>query len=168
MSWSQTPPPLSPHKVKSKKQHILSDISTSQCGKNYDNSPTTSIGSAKKCPSTITATATRKVNYKKYCLPTVPHQMSDPSSSRNNNIKSPKSPSNHHFEFELSSPTHFSLRSSPHNKNNMRCYYERTTDSAPATLSSPMKKYDYNFVVSDSSAGEKEKISLLLLIINPT
>lgn len=168
MSWSHTPPPLSPHKIKPK-QHTSSD--TPQCGKSYDggernNSPTSS-SIAKKCPSS------RKINYGKYCLPTTPHQLSDPGFYSSRNLKSPKSPSQH-FEFELSTPSHFSR--SPQ-KNNIR-YYDNTatSDSAPATLSSPMKKYDYNFAPpqpcnksSESSGGEFSLLIVWLLeiLLNP-
>lgn len=163
MSWSHTPPPLSPHKIKSKQQ-TSSDIT--QCGKSYDNernnSPTSS-SIAKKCPSS------RKINYGKYCLPTTPHQLSDPGFYSSRNLKSPKSPSQH-FEFELSTPSHFTR--SPQ-KNNIR-YYDNTasSDSAPATLSSPLKKYDYNFAPpqpcnksSESSAGEFSLLIVWLLEI---
>jgi hypothetical protein len=81
--------------------------------------------------------------YNKYCQPNAMHQMSDPGTYM---VKSPKSPScsSQHFEFELSHTPKYSK--SPHKSHtSSRRYYEdtSTSDSAPATLTSPMKKYEY-------------------------
>jgi hypothetical protein len=83
-----------------------------------------------------------------------PHQLSDPGFYLSRSLRSPKASSNQTFEFELSSTAQYS-RSSP----NRHFYEDSSTDSAPATLASPLKKYEYNGAVSsniksENSAGE--------------
>lgn len=162
MSWKTPPPPLSPHKVAKTKQQLSSD----SCVQNSDRFDNNNMSPAKKLPNT--SMTTRKSNYGKYCLPTT--QMSDPCfySSRRN-PKSPKSP-NQNFDFEMSSTSHFSR--SPLKSNNARFYENNSvaSDSAPATLSSPMKKYEYNIVSSSptssstsSSCNSAGEFSLLIV-----
>jgi hypothetical protein len=96
----------------------------------------------------------RKINYNKY-MPNPKHQISDPGTYYNNNmamaspttpLKSPKSPREQTFEFELSTPPQNSrgpLKCVAPNRH----YYENTStsDSAPATLVS-QRKYEFGAV----------------------
>lgn len=135
MAWNQ---PSNSHKSKKQQTSLQTDSSR-------DSFESTSSAASSQ------SSKARVMNYEKYMQP--PHQLSDPGFYLTRSRKSPKA-SNQIFELELSSTgEHFRSSSNRH-------FYEdsTTTDSAPATLASPFKKYDYNAVSSsfepESSAGE--------------
>lgn len=137
MAWNQ-----SPQQSKTKKQQ-----NSIQTDSSRDSFESCSSGATSKSPKP------RVINYERYMQP--PHQLSDPGFYLSRSLKSPKGSKNQTFEFELSSTAQY-LRTSPN-----RHFYEdssTTTDSAPATLTSPLKKYDYNAVSSniksENAAGE--------------
>lgn len=150
MSWSQ-PPSLtqlkSPHKVKPKQLPWIDSSPSSvksyeECQENLGTS--CSAGTIRK------SHASQKKNFDKYSMQST-HQMSDPGCYLR---KSPMSPKNK-FEFEMLSTK------SPFK--NIHYQHENSStalsDSAPATLSSPMKKYEYNVTASsfpkaENSAGD--------------
>jgi hypothetical protein len=157
MSWNQ-PSPLpqlkSPHKAKPKQLPWIDSPPSSvrsyeECHENFGTS--SSAGTIKKSHTG------QKKNFDKYSLQST-HQMSDPGCYLR---KSPMSPKNK-FEFEMLSTQHFSKSLFK----NIHYQHENSStalsDSAPATLSSPMKKYEYNvtaasslsFPKTENSAGE--------------
>lgn len=148
MAWNQTPQNF--HKNKKHQTSLQNDSSR-------DSFESCSSGSTSK------SAKPRVMNYERYMTP--PHQLSDPGFYLSRSIKSPKTP-NKVFEFELSTTQH--LRSSPN-----RHFYEdsSTTDSAPATLNSPLKKYEYNAVPSniksENTAGDFI-LPFIWSLINPT
>lgn len=156
MAWNQTPQSSNLHKNKQQQNSLQTDSSR-------DSFESCSSGATSKSPKSRNV-----MNYERYMQP--PHQLSDPGFYLSRSLKSPKASSNQTFEFELSSPAQY-LRSSPN-----RHFYEdsTTTDSAPATLTSPLKKYEYNAVSSnvksENSAGEflvhliADKSNIILLL----
>lgn len=152
MSWNQTPPPMSPRKPKIQQQSWEGTPTINLYDPNrefYDsnpNMPQTGAATIKKSSTN----QTRKVNYGRYCLPNPQHQMSDPGtyySMTSTAPKSPKSPNAQTFEFELSvTPQH--SRSPLKSVASNRRFYEdtSTSDSAPATLMSSSRKYEFGAV----------------------
>lgn len=154
MSWNQTP--MSPRKPMSPRMQQQSWEGTPTINlyepnrEFYDSSPNMPLasvsGPARKSPSN----QTRKINYNKYCLPNPKHQISDPGTYYNNMattaLKSPKSPREQNFEFELSTPPN-QTRSPLKCVGANRRYYEdtSTSDSAPATLVS-QRKYEFGSI----------------------
>lgn len=120
----------------------------------YDSSPNMPLASVSSVSSQVKNSPTnqsRKINYNKYCLPNPKHQISDPGTYYNSNVattslKSPKSPREQTFEFELSTPPQ-SSRSPLKNFTPNRRFYDdtSTSDSAPATLVS-QRKYEFGAV----------------------
>lgn len=118
----------------------------------YDSMPLAGVSSqVKKSPTN----QSRRINYNKY-LPNPKHQISDPGTYYNNiattTLKSPKSPREQIFEFELSAPPH-PARSPLKSVGMNRRFHEdsSTSDSAPATLVSQRK---YEFGAVSPSHGE--------------
>ncbi|KAG5682220.1 hypothetical protein PVAND_011586 [Polypedilum vanderplanki] len=157
-SWNKTPPPLSPRKAK-QQQHSWDAPTINLYDPNREFLDETSACDEKKSNSqkkNSSSSATRKIKYNnKYCLPNTVHQMSDPGTY----LKSPKSPNSQHFEFELSHTPKYSKAPMKTCTFNRRFYEDMSnSDSAPATLTSPMKKYEYSFVTPkhESSSGIKK------------
>jgi hypothetical protein len=155
MSWNHPPPlsqsPLkSPHKAKPKQLPWIDSPSSSiksyeDCQENFGTS--SSAGTIRKSHTN------QKKNFDKYSLQST-HQMSDPGCYLR---KSPMSPKNK-FEFEMLSTQHFSK--SPFKNFHYHQHENSSTalsDSAPATLSSPMKKYEYNLATTSSSSSSCPK-----------
>jgi hypothetical protein len=146
MSWSRTPPPLSPRKPKQQSWEAPTINLYDPNREFFDDSSSSSSAKILNAPKKSSASSSsRKMKYNKYCLPSTMHQMSDPGTYM---VKSPKSPgTQQHFEFELSTTPKYTKSPLKTHTSNRR-YYEdtSTSDSAPATLTSPMKKYEYGAV----------------------
>lgn len=153
MSWNHTPPPMSPRKPKIQQQSWEGTPTIHLYDPNrefFESNPTMPMAGAAVVNQAIKKSPTnqsRKVSYNRYCLPNPKHQMSDPGtyySMTSSSVKSPKSPNAQTFEFELSATPQHSrspLKSAAPN----RRYYEEssTSDSAPATLTSSPRKYEF-------------------------
>lgn len=152
MSWSHTPPPMSPRKPKIQQQSWDGNPTINLYDPNrefYESNAATGASTAiKKSPTN----QTRKLNYGRHCLPNPKHQMSDPgtyySLASSSAVKSPKSPNAQTFEFELSvTPQHMSRSPLKSVAPNRRFYEDTSTsDSAPATLMSSARKYEFGAV----------------------
>lgn len=115
----------------------------------YDSSPNVPLASISVSHVRKSPTApTRKINYNKYYLPN--QQTSDPGTYYGNTattaLRSPKSPREQTFEFELSSPPQ-QTRSPLKSVGSNRRYYEETPQESPAraTLTSH-RKYEFGAV----------------------
>lgn len=158
MSWNQTP--MSPRKSKLQQQSWEETPTINLYDSHrefYDSMPLAGVSSqVKKSPTN----QSRRINYNKY-LPNPKHQISDPGTYYNmaTNVKSPKSPREQTFEFELSTPPHTS-RSPLKSVGSNRRFYEDTlaSDSAPATLIS-QRKYEFG-AVSPSHGKNMKKVGL--------
>lgn len=140
MAWT----PSTFHKSKRQQSSLQTDSSR----ESFESS-----GSGVKSPKTCL------MNYEKFMQPLHQHSSdSDPGFYLTKHFKSSEKKA---FDFELSSTTKH-LKSSSH-----RLVDSLTTDSAPATLNSPMKKCEYNAVSSENSAG-KSNIILFYFVENFT
>ena len=151
MSWNQTP--MSPRNSKMQQQSWDETPTINLFGAHrelYDSSPNMPLASASSQVKKSPTNQSRGINYNKYCLPNPKHQISDPGTYYNNSattaLKSPNSPREQTFEFELSTPPH-STRSPLKIVGSNRRYYEdsSTSDSAPATLVS-QRKYEFGAI----------------------
>lgn len=171
MSWkTKTPPPLSPRKPKIQQQSWegAPTINVYDPSRDFfDESSSCAAMTGNPLKKNTGSSASQKSKYNKYFSPNAMHQMSDPgtyymaaSSSLSKSPNSPKSPNTKKFDFELSTtPDDRFSRSSPSKSfGSNRRYYEdtSTSDSAPATLASPLKKYEYDYVATASSSPKFE------------
>lgn len=150
MSWKQAP--MSPRKPKVQQQSWEGTPTINLFEPNrefYDSSPNVPLASISVSQVRKSPTApTRKINYNKYYLPN--HQTSDPGTYYGNTattaLRSPKSPREQTFEFELSSPPQ-QTRSPLKSVGSNRRYYEESPQESPAraTLTSH-RKYEFGAV----------------------
>lgn len=147
MSWHTPPPPLSPRKPTKIQQQSWDEVPKINL---YDPSRSEDSGVSMSLPGTSSMKkSTKKIGYQKCCIPNAKHQMSDPGSYHtSNSLKSPKSPGSQVFEFELTSSPDSNLPRSPLRPNSRQHYFEESSDSAPAIMTSQRRnsKFEFNAI----------------------